>query len=638
MYELEVVFAEGPPQVLTVENPIVVGRGADCEVRIPNNLASRRHARFEIVDSRLQVSDLGSSNGTYLNGVLATREFLKPGDLVTIGSTEIRVREKGVAPPAPAKKPAVEAPASSSERPSFRLGEADVDGGRTVALKVSDLMTAADPAASGRRLEAVLSVSRALADIRDLPRLFDTALKCLVDVFPQADRGFLLLGGSAESLVPQASYARGRELGRAAQVSTSICRKAIESSSAILYDYSDLGANVPVGASVHALGIRSALAIPLVLGDTPEGVLLIDSRDARHPFSPDDLALAAAVSQQVAIAIHNGRLLERVEKETTIRNNLARFLPRPLVDQAIKGEIALALGGTRCAGTVLFSDVVGFTRLSEGIAPEEVVTLMNRYFEQMVPCIHDTSGAIDKYMGDAIMAFWGIPFASSEGARDASRAALLMQNALVELNAERGEGALALAMGIGLNSGPVVAGNIGSADRVEYTILGDTVNTAQRLESTASAHQILVSSSTRSELGKTFRGIRMPPLSVKNKALPLDAFSLRGLVAEDGSVLLHVPVDIGVEHAHLVRRTAEGLFELRHSHDLKTGSSPLVTAMVEWAGKELGVPSVVSQREISPGRIESKVRLADPSLSGLLGDTPPATPLGWGEMLRSKPS
>jgi len=388
-----------------------------------------------------------------------------------------------------------------------------------------------------------------------------------------------------------------------------------------------------------ALDIRNAMTIPLVMGDRVEGLLQIDTPDATRPFTQDDLELAVAVAQQVAIALHNAQLLARVEKETTTRKNLVRFLPGPLVDQAVNGEIDLSLGGRSCAGTILFSDVVGFTRLSERMEPESVVTLMNRYFDRMVPCIGKTGGAIDKYIGDAIMAFWGIPFEEEGAAVGGAESALAMQTALAGLNHLLGaEGAPALGVGIGLNSGPVVAGNIGSRDRTEYTVVGDTVNTAQRIEAMAGRTQTLVGASTWRQLEGRGFGLRMPPCQVKNKADPLELFSLRGLRVDQDEVVLHLPVRTGDHEGVLIRRLGDSTFVVLHPEGVDPTAATLVTAIPEWPGVALGTPTLAVSHggaRADGGLARSQIRLGDATLAGLLGPRPGPCLLEWADMRRA---
>jgi adenylate cyclase len=154
---------------------------------------------------------------------------------------------------------------------------------------------------------------------------------------------------------------------------------------------------------------------------------------------------------------------------------------------------------------VLFSDIRGFTSLSETAAPEEVVALLNRYFTRQVEIIFKHGGTLDKFMGDGIMAFWGAPTAYPDHARRAVAAALEMSAALDEFRGELGTLGAALDIGIGLHTGNAVVGFIGSEERLDYTAIGDTVNSASRIEGlTKGVSRILVSKTTREAAGEAF--------------------------------------------------------------------------------------------------------------------------------------
>ena len=150
----------------------------------------------------------------------------------------------------------------------------------------------------------------------------------------------------------------------------------------------------------------------------------------------------------------------------------------------------ISLGGETRVVTVLFCDIRSFTSMSEKMAAADVVSLLNKYFTALGECITNHHGIINKYIGDAIMAIFGAPVESENSARDAFLAALDMRKALVSVNKEFADlGLPQLRFGIGIHTGPVFAGTIGAANRMEYTVIGDTVNTASRMESLCKTYQ-----------------------------------------------------------------------------------------------------------------------------------------------------
>jgi hypothetical protein len=263
---------------------------------------------------------------------------------------------------------------------------------------------------------------------------------------------------------------------------------------------------------------------------------------------------------------------------------------------------------------------------------------MNKYFERMVPCIRNERGSIDKFIGDAIMAFWGVPITEGNSASEGCAAALGMQIALLGFNSlAKTEGRPALGHGIGINTGPVVAGNIGSADTLSYTLLGDTVNTASRIEHHALKEQVLVSQATWETLSGGAFGIKMPPVNVRNKTEALSLYTLRGLARDAGEVMLFLPVDSGGVRCWLIRRLADQTFIILHPTNHDPAAQAMASAAVEWPGADLGIPSVLATlpAQNADGTLtRSQVTLSDPSLAGLLAPTAIPCPLGWDSLVR----
>jgi adenylate cyclase len=181
----------------------------------------------------------------------------------------------------------------------------------------------------------------------------------------------------------------------------------------------------------------------------------------------------------------------------------------------------------------LFSDIRGFTTLSEKMDPQHLVALLNEYFTEMVNIVMDEGGVVDKYIGDAIMAVFGAPVAKPEDAANAVRAAVRMRIALRELNTRlAGRGLPPLRTGIGIHTGVVVAGNIGSERRMEYTVIGDAVNLASRLESSTKevGADVLISEDTYELTKSTIEARAMREITVKGRNQPVMTYEVVGLV------------------------------------------------------------------------------------------------------------
>jgi len=219
-----------------------------------------------------------------------------------------------------------------------------------------------------------------------------------------------------------------------------------------------------------------------------------------------------------------------------VKETFGKFVNKEIAEMALKGQ--LQLGGTRRIATIFFSDIRSFTAISETMEPEAVVEFLNAYMTRMVECIEQTGGVVDKFIGDAIMGVWGAPLSKGSAEEDALaavRAMLLMRQSLKEFNADRGgPGKPLIKIGCGLNTGPCLAGQIGSHQRMEYTVIGDVVNLASRIEALNKpfATDVLISQDTYLLVGAQFLTEPMAPIKVKGKANPVQIYAV---VNEKGS-------------------------------------------------------------------------------------------------------
>ncbi|MEK7110302.1 MAG: adenylate/guanylate cyclase domain-containing protein, partial [Patescibacteria group bacterium] len=224
---------------------------------------------------------------------------------------------------------------------------------------------------------------------------------------------------------------------------------------------------------------------------------------------------------------------EREKRE--LRHVFSKYVSRDVMNEILRDATKVRLGGEEAEATVFFSDVRDFTTLSERLTPTELTHFLNRYFTVMTNITLDRRGVVDKYIGDALMAFWGAPLKNPGHATDAVLAALDMIDALAKFNAENAaSGGLAIDIGIGLSSGSVVAGNMGSDQRLDYTVMGDTVNLASRLEGQTKTYgvHIVTSEFTVAKLPEEFLRANnivvreIDRVRVKGKNLPVTIFEV----------------------------------------------------------------------------------------------------------------
>ena len=216
-------------------------------------------------------------------------------------------------------------------------------------------------------------------------------------------------------------------------------------------------------------------------------------------------------------------MMEDISSEKRVKSTMARYMDPTLADQLVGGGEEM-LGGQSKEATVLFSDIRGFTTLTEELGAQGTVQLLNEYFTVMVDCIQAEGGMLDKFIGDAIMAIFGTPFPHEDDEDRGVRCAITMMTELNIFNADRvAKGLLPVDMGVGVNTGFVVSGNIGSPKRMDYTVIGDGVNLSARLESACKAYSahILISEFTLSKLKGTFRTRDIDRVVVKGKTEPV---------------------------------------------------------------------------------------------------------------------
>ncbi|MEQ1614840.1 MAG: adenylate/guanylate cyclase domain-containing protein, partial [Hyphomicrobiaceae bacterium] len=287
---------------------------------------------------------------------------------------------------------------------------------------------------------------------------------------------------------------------------------------------------MPVLGAVRALSLGALLAAMTAAG----GWYLY----SRHRMLFDTLyPLGTSFAVFVAVTFMEYRKEEKSRQ--SIRNAFARYLDPAMVEQLAQRPDRLSLGGETRELTLLFSDVRGFTTISESYRddPQGLTTLMNRFLTPISRAIIETRGTIDKYMGDAVMAFWNAPLDDPDHAAHACAAALEIVRRLEILNVERAAEAEAegrkhfpIEIGIGLNTGPCVVGNMGSDVRFDYSVLGDSVNVASRLEGQTKTYAvtILVGAETTAKVTDRFALIEVDLIRVKGKRLPARCFALLG--------------------------------------------------------------------------------------------------------------
>jgi adenylate cyclase len=383
------------------------------------------------------------------------------------------------------------------------------------------------------RLRMSHELTRDIGVERDTQKLLDKVLNSILK-FVSADRAVIFLKDeSTGDMTPQAMQRRD---GTQAPITVSqtILNHVVKERAAVLTHDAAMDFAASKGKSMILNRISSAIVAPLLQHDNQVlGVLWLDSETLAR-FQAKDLELVQTVANQAARFIEINILGKKVEAEIVMRERFSRLLSPNIAEQVISGKLEIKQGGQSVAECTVFnSDIRGFTRMSEGTTPEILVEMLNEYFELMVDTVFKFEGTLDKFMGDGIMAIWGAPVSAPDDAIRSVDCALEMGQALGAFNRRRLEKDQSpLAVGVGIHTGPLVAGYIGSSKALSYTVIGDTANTSARLCSHALAGQIIVSEPTLAKLKGRFEVEELTAAKVKGKERPLRIYNVLRHVAQ----------------------------------------------------------------------------------------------------------
>lgn len=484
------------------ERGLTIGRQLDNEIVLNHAIVSRKHARIELRGRQVWLADLNSRNGVTVNRLRVKEEQLNDGDVIGIGPFELEFEDR-----------AAQSVVLDDNRYFPLASDGRAVQGHELPLQSIDL-------------QQFYTIGMRLNQVVDFRELLDLVMEEIMRVVP-AQRGFLLLR-KGEELVPRVVLPAGT--GEVA-ISGSIVRKALDGREAVLTR--DARLDFAGSDSIISANIRSAICAPLLLQGNAIGVILLDS-PGRDKFGERDRDLVTAIANTAAVAIERARLTEELRQQGQLRQNLERFLS-PNVAHALSryfAQYGKFWEAEEQIVSVLFADVKGFTALSERLSPREVQDLLNEYLHEMTDVIFRYNGTLDKYIGDGIMAVFGAPRLPDEPVDDqhafrAVAAALEMQVAQKHL-VDKWEPGKAFSIRIGVNTGNAFTGFFGTRHRLEYTAIGDTVNTASRLESAAEPGSVFIGEDTATVIADRFELQEMGELQLKGKQQRVRAYKVLG--------------------------------------------------------------------------------------------------------------
>ena len=531
MYKL--VYKDGDKVIsYPVEtSEVSIGRASDNHLVINDFGVSRHHAKIVIRDGDCEILDLNSRNGTRVNNISVTRGSLHDGDEISLGKFTIRFthttdekvsleeeKEGNVLGPGTYIRPVSDIRRMLPDAVSAAISEVPQE-----KPEISEIQK------SNQILGVLIEVAKSLLTVAPLDEVLNLVMNLIFEHLP-AERGFLMLYDEHSSeLIPKVvkySDAASADSGKIT-ISKTITNKVFSDKVSILTSDAQMDPRFDGGASIIFHSIRSAMCAPLWNKEDVIGVVFIDSSTRTGSFTTENLDLLTALANYAAIGIEQARLNERVKEEIKRRSQLERYHSPAVVNRILSYPSSdTSIEAQELDVTVLFSDIVGFTSISEKMEPHRVALLLNEYFSEMTDIIFRHDGTLDKFIGDAIMAVFGAPLQMEDHAVRAVRAAIEMRDKLKSMNSEKFD-KHKFDIRIGINSGRVVAGDIGSPKRIEYTVLGNTVNIASRLESSiARPDQIIVGEETYEMIKNQFVTEPLGEVSLKGLEKSIMVYSV----------------------------------------------------------------------------------------------------------------
>ena len=537
--------------------PVRIGRSVVCDLVIDSREVSRRHAEIVRDEAGWVIQDLDSRNGTFVNGERVVRRLLHDGDRITLAEGSAAPVTLVFQLPPPARPGPCAVLLQDGPEPAANI-RARIDL-RQLEQTVCELPLAqgilpwprrrtgaAKPAARAgvashsllRAISLFKQVSEILLVREDLDQMLQQVVNVISDHLPGQRGVICLYDEQTGEIQPKFAHAKvPLPEDQPCRVSRSILQEAVRVQHAILVANATGDPRFHHAASVHQIGIQSAVCVPLYHTGHVKGLIYLDSQQNAEEFDQHDLEVLTVLGMLVAGGITQIALRGDVARERAIRSRLSRYNSPRVVEQIVNraGELEGEMAAEEREVSVLFADLTGFTATAEELSPAAAVQLLNAVFEQLTAAVFRYDGTLDKYMGDAVMAVFGAPLPQPDHAVRAVQTASLMRQLLADYNrAHRPDAPLQLR--IGINSGRAVVGDIGSPLRKEYTVIGDVVNVASRLQATvAQPDEIVLGPTTHALVQDRFACEPLPEVQLRGKKHVLQPYRLERPLPCDSS-------------------------------------------------------------------------------------------------------
>jgi adenylate cyclase len=516
----------GEDQKFEIQKDMIsIGRMEGNDLILFDPTISRRHCELEKKGDTFVLKDLNSRNGLFVNGEKITTKELKDGDEIKVGSFPLKFR--------------------MSEQSDVLISDSQVSMAEGTIVRSLDEIQAMlkgeikeskiqeaktiefDRIQKNQKILSSLNeVSRQLIEAQTYEEVLQKVIEIIFEQV-QAQRGVILLmdekSGELEPKIVKQADKNAEQI----RISQTIAKKSFNDKVAILCHDAQTDERFQAGASIRMLGIRSALCVPLLVEDKAIGLIYVDTPLRVKAYGDYELELLSALSGLCGVAIRQASLRAKLEEEKMAKSRLERYHSPSVLKRIFESiEKAGSLVAKEVEATVLFADLCSFTSMSENMEPSKVAEILNGFLSRMTDVIFDNEGTLDKFIGDCVMAVFGAPVERGDHAECAIKCAIAMRNELIEYNKN---GGIQLNFRVGINSGKMVAGDIGSTKRMEYTVLGESVNLASRLQSSVAKPGQIVIGQRSYELTKgKFKTTEISGVQVKGISKTLTAYEVIG--------------------------------------------------------------------------------------------------------------
>ncbi len=517
-YKLEYQIDDEVKVFYLAKDAVVIGKLPTNDIELQDNTVSRQHCRLQRAGKGFKLSDLNSTNGCYVNGRRVQAKVLEVGDKITIGRTLLSFL-------------AVDKKENYRDSDDQKISMIVPLDELVPAKKKPKLLKGEEP----NFLVSLTALGKSLIASQDIEESFQK-LGDVIFQFVHPEKIFIFYYNEKQDDIQlKFTYSQAARLDDVVNISKTIALKAIHEKAAILSSNTRNDSRFDSSNSVIMYGITSAVSVPIWTKESIYGLIYVDTSNVAQVFGEQDLEVMSIIANFAGFAIEGANSLDKLNRERRLRARFERYHSPAVVSRLMDFQdhnLGDLMPYRESEATVLFMDIVHFTSRAEKMTPMAVGMFLNNFFTEMTEIIFRHNGTLDKFIGDAVMAVFGVPLECVDHAEQAIVAALEMMEKLGELNRQAGE-ENRVQVRIGIHSGKLISGDFGSPKRLEFTVLGNTVNIASRLESTVAGNdEIAVSEQTFQATRERFDFDLLGEKKLTGISKPVKAYRVRGLKGE----------------------------------------------------------------------------------------------------------